>query len=89
MANDNRGWMEPKFSRHLPYRWGKHRKTLNQGNWLRGFEPGPARLEATMFPLDQSGGFVWGENIIDAIILKEKYFSMIAIPIVIWKMDDL
>ena len=41
----------------MSYSWGKPRKKPQPGKLTRpGIEPGPARWEATMLPLDQSGG---------------------------------
>ena len=52
VANNIRGWMEPTFSRHLSYSWGKSPKKLHPGNLSRpGIEPGPTAWQACMLPL--------------------------------------
>ena len=57
MANDIRGWSGSKFSWHLSYGWGKTPEKPQPGKLTRpGIEPGPAMWEATMLPLDHSGG---------------------------------
>ena len=62
-GDDNDGQMmlgdlgEPKASRHLSYRWGKTpEKTSTRKTEPTGDRTRPARWEATMLPLDHSGG---------------------------------
>ena len=56
MDNDIRGWMELNFSRHLSTIEEKLGKKPQPGKVTRpGTEPGPARWEATMLPLDHGG----------------------------------
>ena len=57
MPNDIRGWIGPRFSRHLSYGWEKVRKKPQPVNVARPrIEPGPPRWKATMVTLDHGGG---------------------------------
>ena len=55
VANYIQGCIEPTFSRQMPYNWGEPQS----GKLTRpGIGSGPARWEATMLPLDHSGGLL-------------------------------
>ena len=57
MANDIRRWIGSKFSWNLSYSEGTPRKKTQAEKLTRqGMEPGAARREVTVLPLDHSSG---------------------------------
>ena len=72
MANDIPGWLRPQFSRPLYSGWGKTPDKPQPGKQIQlGIEPGPARWEATMLPLDHSGDLAQVED----VKVCQSYFS--------------
>ena len=71
MTNGIWGYIAPKFSRHLPYSWGKTQEKTQPGKLTRpGIKPWTARWEAAMLPLEHSGGrHVLQDVLVSRIIL--------------------